>query len=87
MPDEADHSPTPVRWSELPEADATAIWAEIAAHPAWAQELFSVRRRADGALLIELGTQNGPYSGGGQRVLAQRVGASWSVEYVEDWVL
>lgn len=77
---------TPVRWAELPAEEAAQIRSEIATRP-WEQELFAVFRRSDGALVLHLGSQTGPYAGGGDVVVAVRGNAGWSLERTDFWTL
>lgn len=78
--------PEHIRWADLPADDAASLTATIAQYP-WSPEVFAVFRRADGALVLHLGTQTGPYSGGGDVVVAERVEGGWKMERIDFWVL
>lgn len=85
--DEASEHSTPIHWSELPAEDARAIRAAVEAMPQWQQEIFALFRREDGSFVLHLGTQTGPFSGGGDVVLATLTKSGWRLERTGFWVL
>jgi len=85
--DEALENPIPIRWSELSAEDAQALRAAVEAQPQWEQEIFAIFRRKDGAFVLHLGTQTGPFSGGGDVVLATHRQGGWRLERTGFWVL
>lgn len=86
MSDEPPLPHVPIRWADLSADDAARLASGIAEYP-WSPEVFAVFRRADGALILHLGTQTGPFSGGGDVVVAERIDDGWKLERTDSWVL
>ncbi|MBS0658167.1 MAG: hypothetical protein JSR82_07970 [Verrucomicrobia bacterium] len=78
---------TSLSWRNLASTDAAALQSAVAAHPEWPQEIYALFRRGDGALVLHLGAQTGPYAGGGEVVVAQRQGEGWELVRTGFWTL